>query len=164
MPADIDLEEVLGRYNAAWNGSRRRGHPCHAQWRFSFRKPHQWRKAVGKPGIGKIIESVFATLPDIAFRTRRLYVGEDFVVQEWTATATFSRPISHNGRAVPPTNRVIEWDGVDVIPFVDGLVARKDVYADSQSFQRQIGVGGRKNRAALPDARATRACLARSQA
>ena len=33
------------------------------------------------------IGSIFETWPDIAFTTRRLYVREGLVVQEWTATA-----------------------------------------------------------------------------
>ena len=40
--------------------------------------------------IRKIIESIFSTFPDLHFAGRRLYVREDLVVQEWTASATFS--------------------------------------------------------------------------
>jgi taurine dehydrogenase small subunit len=43
------------------------------------------------------------------------------VVSEWTATATDA-----DGRA-------IEWDGIDVFPFRDGLIARKDVYSGSHA-------------------------------
>ena len=39
-----------------------------------------------------------------------------------------------------PTNRKISWDGMDVIPFEDGLVKRKDVYSDSVSILRQLGL------------------------
>ena len=38
-----------------------------------------------------------------------------------------------------PTGNRIEWRGVDVIPFEDGLVKRKDVYSDSVSILRQVG-------------------------
>jgi hypothetical protein len=38
------------------------------------------------------------------------------------------------------TSRRIEWRGVDVIPFENGLVKRKDVYSDSVSILRQIGL------------------------
>ena len=34
----------------------------------------------------------------------------------------------------------VEWDGIDVIPFEDGLVKRKDVYSDSVSILRQVGL------------------------
>ena len=38
-----------------------------------------------------------------------------------------------------PATRVT-WDGLDVIPFEDGLVKRKDVYSDSVSILRQVGL------------------------
>jgi hypothetical protein len=44
----------------------------------------------------------------------QLRAGEDFAVCEWTAS-TGSK----------------EWDGVDVFPFRDGKIARKDVYSSS---------------------------------
>ena len=34
----------------------------------------------------------------------------------------------------------VEWEGIDVIPFEDGLVKRKDVYSDSVSILRQVGL------------------------
>ena len=40
----------------------------------------------------------------------------------------------------PPTNRKVRWDGLDVIPFENGLVKRKDVYSDSVSILRQVGL------------------------
>ena len=39
-----------------------------------------------------------------------------------------------------PTGRQVTWDGMDVIPFEDGLVKRKDVYSDSVSILRQVGL------------------------
>ena len=39
-----------------------------------------------------------------------------------------------------PTGKRINWIGIDVIPFEDGLVKRKDVYSDSVSILRQVGL------------------------
>ena len=39
-----------------------------------------------------------------------------------------------------PTGKRIEWVGMDVIPFEDGLITRKDVYSDSVSILRQVGL------------------------
>jgi hypothetical protein len=47
------------------------------------------------------------------------YASAAFCVNEWTARAT-----TREGRR-------IEWDGVDVLPIRDGLIARKDVYSTS---------------------------------
>lgn len=90
--------------------------------------------------IRKIIEGVFATFPDLHFEGRKSYVRENLVVVEWTATATYAHPITRAGKTYQPTGKRISWNGVDVIPMRDGLVLRKDVYADSLSYLRQIGV------------------------
>jgi hypothetical protein len=33
----------------------------------------------------------------------------------------------------------VSWNGVDVIPFENNLVARKDVYVDSLGFLKSLG-------------------------
>jgi hypothetical protein len=86
------------------------------------------------------IGSIFATWPDIAFTTRRLYVREGLVVQEWTATATHTQAMRRGDLVAEPTGLRIEWDGLDVIPFEDGRVKRKDVWSDSVSILRQLGL------------------------
>ena len=98
---------------------------------------------VGKAAIRGIVEGVFATFPDIAFTARRQYFGDDFAVVEWTATATFAKPIVRNGVTLAPTGKPIAWNGVDVIPLAGGRVARKDVYVDTLSYLAAIGAGTR---------------------
>jgi hypothetical protein len=41
---------------------------------------------------------------------------------------------------VQPTGRKVEYRGMDVIPIREGLVARKDVYSDSITMLRQLGL------------------------
>jgi ketosteroid isomerase-like protein len=88
------------------------------------------------------IAAIFRTWPDIHFETRRLYVRDGLVTQEWTATATHSHTMRRGDLVAEPTGRRIEWRGVDVIPFADGLVKRKDVYSDSLGILRQLGLLG----------------------
>jgi taurine dehydrogenase small subunit len=71
--------------------------------------------------VRELLESTFTDQPDLRFRGRGRYVGDDFVVSEWRATATDA-----DGPA-------IEWEGIDVFPFRDGLIARKDVYSGSHA-------------------------------
>jgi hypothetical protein len=40
----------------------------------------------------------------------------------------------------PPTGNRVSWDGIDSIPFEGGSVKRKDVYSDSVSILRQVGL------------------------
>ncbi len=39
-----------------------------------------------------------------------------------------------------PTGKRNQWRGVDVIPFENGLVKHKDVYPDSVSILRLVGL------------------------
>ena len=88
------------------------------------------------------IGSIFETWPDIRFEGRRTYAREGLIVQEWTATATHANRMTRGDLVAEPTGKTITWDGLDVIPFEDGLVKRKDVYSDSVSILRQLGLLG----------------------
>jgi len=71
---------------------------------------------------------------------RRTYVRDGLVVQEWTATATHANEMKRGDLVAEPTGQTITWNGLDVIPFENGLVKRKDVYSDSMSILRQLGL------------------------
>jgi ketosteroid isomerase-like protein len=86
------------------------------------------------------IAAIFETWPDIRFDARRLYVRDGVVTQEWTASATHTNMMRRGDLVAEPTGRKVEWRGVDVIPFEDGLITRKDVYSDSVSILRQVGL------------------------
>ena len=64
------------------------------------------------------------------------------MVQEWTASATHAKTMRRGELLAEPTGRRVEWEGLDVIPFEGGLVKRKDVYSDSVSILRQLGLLG----------------------
>jgi steroid delta-isomerase-like uncharacterized protein len=133
------VRDVIARYNRAWGE-----HDIDAILALHtedsvFQNHTSGGLGKGKAEIRKIVEGVFATFPDIQFSARRDYYGDDFAVVEWTATATFARPITRNGITLAPTGKPISWNGVDVIPVRDGLVARKDVYVDSATYLKGIG-------------------------
>jgi steroid delta-isomerase-like uncharacterized protein len=135
-----ELEAVIARYNEAWNR-----HDVDAILAMHtedsvFENHTSGGRGSGKAEIRAILEGIFATFPDLQFEGRRLYVRDDLVVQEWTAGATHSTTITRAGKTYPATGRKISWNGMDVIPMRGGLVVRKDVYADSISYLRQIGV------------------------
>jgi hypothetical protein len=48
--------------------------------------------------------------------------------------------MTRGGVKVEPAGRKVEYKGMDVIPIRDGLVARKDVYSDSITLLRQLGL------------------------
>lgn len=142
MPAEDSpemLREVLGRYNKAWNDHDLETIMSMHTADMIFHNHTAGESAQG-PDVREHIASIFETWPDIHFETRHLYVGDGAVTQEWSATATHSKQMRRGGLVAEPTGKTVHWDGVDVIPFEDGLVKRKDVYSDSVSILRQVGL------------------------
>jgi len=134
-----ELELVIGRYNDAWNA-----HDVDAI--MSMHAPdmvfenHTAGETAEGGAVRAHVASIFETWPDIAFETDRLYVRDGLVVQEWTATATHGSTMRRGGLTAAPTGRTVQWRGADVIPFENGLVKRKDVYSDSMTILRQLGL------------------------
>ena len=133
------LEERIAEYNEAWNS-----HDLDAI--MAMHAPgmvfenHTARESAEGEEAREHIGSIFETWPDIHFETRRLYVRDGVVTQEWTATATHQNEMRRGDLVAAPTGKKVEWRGVDVIPFEDGLIKRKDVYSDSVSILRQVGL------------------------
>jgi steroid delta-isomerase-like uncharacterized protein len=135
-----ELQEFIDRYNAAWNGHDVDTIVSMHTEDSVFENHVTGDVNVGREAIGRAITGIFAVFPDLAFETRRAYVREDLVVQEWTATGTQEGTMTRAGMEVPPTGRKVDYRGMDVIPIRDGLVARKDVYSDSITLLRQLGL------------------------
>jgi taurine dehydrogenase small subunit len=133
------LHETIDAYNAAWNAHDvARIASMHAP-DMVFENHTAGERAEGEQAL-RHIAGIFDSWPDIEFQTRRLYVREDLVVQEWTASATHVKPLSRGNIVAEPSGKRIEWNGMDVIPFENGKVKRKDVYSDSVSILRQVGL------------------------
>jgi steroid delta-isomerase-like uncharacterized protein len=113
-----EVTELIGRYNDAWNSQDLETiHALHHR-EIVFDNHTAGEQAVGADAVREHIGRIFDNNPDMRFTTRSLQAGEDFAVCEWTLNVT------KDGRA-------LEWDGVDVFPLRDGLIARKDVYSAS---------------------------------
>ena len=111
------LAATIARYNDAWNA-----HDVDAI--VAMHAPdmvfenHTAGESARGAAVREHIATIFENWPDIAFRGRRLYVRDGLVVNEWMATAT-------------KDGRTLEWDGVDIFPFENGVIKRKDVYSAS---------------------------------
>jgi steroid delta-isomerase-like uncharacterized protein len=133
------LRAVIDRYNDAWNRHDVDAIVAIHAPDMVFENHTAGERAEGEE-VRAHIAAIFDSWPDIAFTTRRLYVRDDLVVQEWTASATHNRELRRGDAVAPPSGKRIEWVGMDVIPFENGLVKRKDVYSDSVSILRQVGL------------------------
>jgi steroid delta-isomerase-like uncharacterized protein len=135
-----ELQRFIDDYNAAWND-----HDVDAIVEMHtpdsvFENHTTGDVNVGKESIGNAIRGIFSVFPDLAFETRRQYIRDDLVVQEWTARGTHQGRMMRSGLEVEPTGRSVEYRGMDVIPIEDGKVARKDVYSDGVTLLRQLGL------------------------
>ena len=135
-----ELQEFIDRYNAAWNDHDVETIVSMHTEDSVFENHVTGDVNVGREQIGKAITGIFSVFPDLSFEGRRTYIREDLVVQEWTARGTHEGTMTRSGMEVPPTGRKVEYRGMDVIPIRDGLVARKDVYSDSVTLLRQLGL------------------------
>jgi len=137
--ASEGLTETIAAYNEAWNAHDvERIGSMHAPG-MVFENHTAGERAEGDEAL-RHIARIFESWPDITFVTRRLYVRENLVVQEWTASATHVKPLSRGELVAEPTGKRLEWNGMDIIPFENGKVSRKDVYSDSVSILRQVGL------------------------
>ena len=135
-----ELQEFIDRYNRAWAD-----HDVDAIVEMHtpdsvFENHTTGDVNVGREAIGEALRGIFTVFPDLQFETRRAYIRDDLVVQEWTARGTHLGMMRRAGLEVEPTGKTVEYRGLDVIPIEDGLVARKDVYSDGVTLLRQLGL------------------------
>jgi ketosteroid isomerase-like protein len=119
------LRETIERYNDAWNRQDVDAIVALHAPDFVF---HNWTagERVEAGAARDHIAGIFRNTPTLRFTSRRLYVRDGLVVSEWTGHA------ERDGQEV-------EWDGVDVFPFEDGLIKRKDVYSSSHAPRLRDG-------------------------
>jgi uncharacterized protein YceH (UPF0502 family) len=121
------LDELIDAYNEAWNRHDLDGIVALHAPGMVFENHNAGERAEGD-AVRRHIASIFENWPDLRFTGRSLYVGSDFVVQEWTAYATHS------------SGKELTWDGVDIFPIKGGKILRKDVYSNaSRRVPEQLG-------------------------
>ena len=135
-----ELQDFVDRYNAAWNDHDVETIVSMHTDDSVFENHVTGDVNVGREQIARAISGIFSVFPDLEFETRRAYIRDDLVVQEWTARGTHEGTMTRSGIELSPTGRKVEYKGMDVIPIRDGLVARKDVYSDSVTLLRQLGL------------------------
>jgi len=116
----MDIAQLIDRYDAAWNAQDLDAIDLMHDAQIVFENHTAGERAEGAAAVRDHIAMIFGRWPTLRFERRALRCGHDFAVSEWTARATH-----------PEDGRRLEWEGVDVFPLRDGLIARKDVYSAS---------------------------------
>ena len=115
----MNVRDLIERYNAAWNAQDLQTIAALHADDVVFHNHTADERAEGAAAVREHIARIFRNNPTLRFTTRSLLCGDDFAVCEWTATTG-----------------ELGWDGVDVFPLRDGLIARKDVYSSSHRPRR----------------------------
>lgn len=95
--------------------------------------------AVGRDGIVRYFEGLFAAFPDLEITVEHVVAAEpSHVVVQWRAAGTFTGVPFQGVRA---TGRPVEFRGCDVVLVNDDrLVERNTIYWDGSALARQIGL------------------------
>ena len=118
-----DVEELLDRYAAAWNGhdldAIMAEHTPDTVFQLHIGEP----EAVGLAAVRAAFAATLEQWPDIHFEAQDVRLGADHAALRWTITM-----------------QQVRFDAVDVLVFDGGRIARKDTYVDSISLQEQLAV------------------------
>ncbi len=93
---------------------------------------------VGPEGLREFIGSLIEAIPDLTVEILATTTEGERCALHWRFTGTFAGPGSLSG--VAPTGHLLELEGVDVLTVRDGLIQSNDVFIDTMSVPRQIGM------------------------
>lgn len=92
----------------------------------------------GRKELREFFEQMFAAVPDQRLETEAIHAVDDTTaVGQWHVTGTF---LGEDFEGIRATGQRIDFRGVDVMHFEDGLLKHNTVYYDGLTFARQIGL------------------------
>ncbi len=91
-------------------------------------------QTAGIDGIKQIIALYHAVFPDLTLTSEDIVVEGDRAVLRWSATGT------HSGDQLgtPPTNRVVQLTGIDIVRITDGKIAERWGETNGLEMMQQI--------------------------
>src|SRR6185295_19368225 len=118
------ITDVLERYGEAWQRRDVEGIMALHAPDMEFQNHMSGVRAQGA-AVRDMLSQLFERWPDFTSFNRRQYVGNGLAVVEWTASGSHVTTIEYEGHIAEPTGAKIEWSGVDILPFENGLIKRK---------------------------------------
>jgi ketosteroid isomerase-like protein len=116
-----DVARLFERYRDAWFGRDLATIMAAVAPDVVLHQVTSGERVEGADALREYVARAFERWPELRFTEHRLHTGDDFAVSEWTVTAT-----QEDGRRV-------EWDGVDVVSFREGLVVRDAAYSSGRA-------------------------------
>lgn len=99
------------------------------------------RVPTGPDGIRDFVTENVIRLPDIRYTVHDLIAEGDTVVATWSARGTNDGPLrTRSGSPLPPTGKVVEWEGATIFRLRDGRIAATRIYQDRLGVFRELGL------------------------
>jgi steroid delta-isomerase-like uncharacterized protein len=92
----------------------------------------------GREALRDFFDELFTAVPDSEFEVETIHdVDHDTAIGQWHLTGTFE-----GGRfeGIEPTGSRLDFRGIDVLEFEDGLLKHNTIYYDGLTFVRQVGL------------------------
>jgi steroid delta-isomerase-like uncharacterized protein len=91
----------------------------------------------GTEEIKGFFAGIFSAVPDFTIEVDRILVDGDVATVQWRARGTFTGTPFLD---IEATGKPIDFRGVDVMEWRDGVIAENTIYYDGAEFARQIGL------------------------
>jgi hydroxyacylglutathione hydrolase len=99
---------------------------------------HGQGEFAGREGLRTFIGGLLDALPDLSFELVSTTAEGERCGVQWRMTGTFAGPGMLNG--VAPTGHPLTLEGVDLLTVRDGQVVSNEVFMDTMSVARQVGM------------------------
>ena len=122
------MDEVMNKHNPAMIDSL-----CTDDFLEHYPDPGM---APTRDGLKKGMIDFFTAFPDLNIKTNYLVADSDLVVLHYTMTGTNTGPMM----GMPPTNKKVTVDGVDIVRFKDGKGCEHWGFWQETKFMTEMGM------------------------
>ena len=105
---------------------------------FTDHNPSPGHTGKGLDDLTAQLNEMITAIPDLHITTDLMLAEEDKVVAYLTMTGTNTGPFGN----VPPSNKPVKFNGIDIVRIKDGKAAERWGVFDDLSFMSQIGMAG----------------------
>lgn len=130
-----DARRIVDALNAMWNSKDAQRMEALYAADATHEDTTSGIKRSGVPEIRELFRSTWQAIPDVRTEVNRVIAECDWVVWEWTMSATHTGDFPN----LAATGRQFYIRGVSIIRVADGKVLSQCDYYDQASFLRQVG-------------------------
>jgi hydroxyacylglutathione hydrolase len=99
---------------------------------------HGQLDAPAPEGVHASVGELIGAIPDLHMQVLSTIAAGERCGVHWRLTGTFAGPGTIGG--VAPTGRPVELEGFDLLGISDGLIRQNDVFVDSMTVAREVGL------------------------